>query len=188
MNMNTRNTTTCTAGALALVVSGSVSLAGGHTSGPAEPGEELMMAACVQCHSPRSMLMTRDGRTGWQDTIEKMVVIGAQLTTEEIDTLADYMARHYGPGETRMQTGSLPPGAVADADSSESIALPAGDGRELVQGLCSTCHDLGRVVGTRRSEDSWRGYTINMLAQGDVAADERQVTTVVRYLSTHFGK
>lgn len=159
---------------------------------PIEEGQQLLEAACVQCHPLILTTVTRDGRPGWEDTVHKMVLFGAQLSVHEMGVLTDYLAERYGPGTGPMSTGTLPPGAAVDtgggAVTSENIALPAGDGRDIVQGLCSGCHDMGRIVATRRSAASWRTYTENMLAQGGIDASDEQIAGAVSYLSSHFGE
>ena len=157
-----------------------------------EEGQRLLVSACVQCHPLRPTLVTRDGRAGWEDTVHKMVVFGAQLSVDEMGVLIEYLASNYGPGASPMSTGDLPPGAGVDpaggSVTSAEITLPAGDGNDLVQALCSGCHDMGRIVATGRSAASWQRYADNMLAQGGISATEEQIATVVSYLSDHFGE
>jgi len=51
-----------------------------------EAGRQLMLAACVQCHSLRPVQRTRNGAGGWLDTVERMVVFGAQLDADRQTT------------------------------------------------------------------------------------------------------
>lgn len=155
-------------------------------------GQRLLESACVQCHPLAPTQVTRDGRQGWEDTVHKMVVFGAQLSVAEMDVLTDYLTRQYGPGARPMSTGELPPGTALEPAggkvTSANVTLPPGEGSDIVQAFCSGCHDMGRIVATRRSAASWRSYTENMLAQGGIAATEEQVTRAVAYLSDHFGE
>ncbi len=159
--------------------------------GTIEEGQRLLEGACLQCHPLRPTEVTRDGRQGWEDTVHKMVVFGAQLSVEEMDVLVEYLTKHYGPAAGKMSTGKLPPGAAGDPAgglvTSANITLPPGEGRDLVQALCSGCHDMGRIVATPRSAVSWRRYTENMLAQGGIPATDEQIASAVAYLSSHFG-
>ena len=68
----------------------------------------------------------RDGAPGWRQKVDYMILKGAQLTSPEADTLAQYLAVNFGPGS--------PPAAAAPA---AAIALPAGDGKELVESRCT---------------------------------------------------
>jgi hypothetical protein len=57
----------------------------------------------------------------------------------------------------------------------------------LVESRCVTCHDLLRVVASRRQKADWDAIVANMINRGATAtADERQ--TMVAYLATQFGE
>ena len=156
----------------------------------AENGESkrLYESACTQCHGLHMIEQTRDGRSGWEDTVHKMVIAGTQLNADEMELVIDYLVQHYGPGLAgAMKTGSLPPDSPLQTDTSENISLPEGKGKSLVKGYCRGCHDLGRIVATRRSADGWRRYTKNMLERGDVTISAGNIESIVSYLDQHFG-
>jgi len=159
---------------------------------PADEGRRLYEAACTPCHSLAPIERTRDGRNGWEDTVQKMVVIGTQLDADEMELVVDYLYRRYGPGSGEpMTTGPLPADSPLSGDgvvSSEDVVLPDGEGKQLVQGLCSMCHDLGVVVSTRRSAVDWQRYTTNMLRQNGMTISEDNRATLVDYLNRHFGR
>jgi cytochrome c5 len=154
-------------------------------------GKRLYEAACVQCHGLGPIEVTRDGRPGWEDTVQKMVVIGAQLNAAEMDIVVDYLTRHYGPATgDPMRTGVLPADSPLQTDgsiASDAVVLPDGAGRQLVQAHCTLCHDVGYIVATRRSAEDWRRYTINMLAQGGMSVTPDNLELMVAYLNHHFG-
>lgn len=152
-------------------------------------GRELYKSVCTQCHTTNAIEVTRDGRHGWEDTVHKMVSAGAQLNTEEMEIVIDYLATRFGPGAGPMKTGLLPPGSPLQTDgtvTSDKLVLPEGEGKALVQGLCQTCHDLGRVVATRKSAADWQRYTQKMLAQNDIQPVPQQIQGIVTYLSHNF--
>jgi cytochrome c5 len=154
--------------------------------------KHLYESACTQCHGLRMIEKTRDGRSGWENTVHKMVIAGTQLNADEMELVIDYLVQHYGPGSGGvMKTGSLPPDSPLQPDTSvtsENISLPEGKGKSLVKGYCRGCHDLGRIVATRRSADGWRRYTKNMLERGDVTISAENIEIIVSYLEQHFGK
>ena len=135
--------------------------------------------------------MERDGRAGWEDTVQKMVVIGTQLNADEMELVIDYLYKSFGPGKgDPMITGVLPPDSPMQADgtvSSDNVLLPEGEGKQLVQGLCTMCHDLGRIVATRRGREDWKHYTINMLRQNGISVADDKQEVMVSYLDQHFG-
>lgn len=156
-----------------------------------DEGGRLLQAACVQCHGLSEIAATRDGRPGWEDTVEKMVVIGAQLSPAEMDSVVDYLSRRFGPGSGEpMRTGKLPADAPyenAGQVSNEQVVLPEGPGARLVAAYCTGCHDAGRIVATRRGADAWRRYAVNMLAQGGMNITPANLESMVTYLDRHFG-
>ncbi len=153
--------------------------------------KRLYESACTQCHGLHMIEKTRDGRLGWENNVHKMVVAGTQLNADEMELVIDYLVQHYGPDLAgAMKTGALPPDAPLQADnsgSSENISLPEGIGRGLIKGYCRSCHDLGRIVATRRSADSWRRYTKNMLERGEISISATSIESIVSYLDQHFG-
>ena len=63
-------------------------------------------------------------------------------------------------------------------------ALPEGPNRALVLRKCSSCHDVGLVVGTGgRSREGWSGTIEDMMSYGmDITPAERGL--VLEYLAT----
>jgi cytochrome c5 len=158
----------------------------------ADEGKRLYEAACTPCHGLAPIERTRDGRAGWEDTVQKMVVIGTQLNADEMELVIDYLYKRYGPdGSDPMRTGVLPVDSPLQGDgliSSENVVLPEGEGKQLVHGFCTMCHDLGYVVATRRGPEAWQRYTTNMLRQNGISLPGDEQELMVTYLNRHFGK
>lgn len=155
-------------------------------------GRRLYEAACTQCHGLNQIEGTRNGRAGWEDTVHKMVVTGAQLNVEEMELVIDYLYKQHGPDSSDpMRTGVLPFDSPLSKDgmiSSENIVLPEGEGKTLVEGHCMMCHDLGRIAATRREAKEWKGYIKDMLRKNNMSIAEDQLKIMVAYLDQHFGK
>ena len=64
-------------------------------------------------------------------------------------------------------------------------ALPDGPNRALVLRKCSSCHDVGLVVGTGgRTRDGWNGTIEDMMSYGmDISPAERGL--VLEYLAAY---
>lgn len=158
---------------------------------PPGEGRELAQNVCATaCHDATPLLMKRDGESGWRRNVERMVVQkGAQIFSEDLETLIRYLLTRLGPGTGRMQTtGVLPPGALGGgAKAATEVRLPEGPGKELVEARCTSCHDLGRVVSLRRTNQEWEQMTRNMLGRG-AQTSPAQIETVIAYLTTHFRK
>jgi virginiamycin B lyase len=72
-----------------------------------------------------------------------------------------------------------------------STELPAGDGKDLVEARCTTCHDLVRVVVKRSDHDDW-DHTVHrmrarMAAAGVPDLTDPEAATIADYLSSKFG-
>lgn len=68
--------------------------------------------------------------------------------------------------------------------------LPSGEGKELLKALCTSCHDLGRVITQRRDIKVWRETVKGMLAGWDPRYSEYlgdDVEVLSRYLAQYFG-
>ena len=62
------------------------------------PGRDKAMQ-CIACHSVDYIQMNSRflDRTGWTASINKMVnVFGAPIPKEDVETIAGYLAQHYG--------------------------------------------------------------------------------------------
>jgi hypothetical protein len=69
-----------------------------------------------------------------------------------------------------------------------AIATPAKDrGRELVEDVCTYCHNLDRLQGKEFSRDEWRGLIKGMVSEGAPVTDE-EFSTILDYLVKHYGR
>jgi cytochrome c5 len=106
-----------------------------------------------------------------------MILRGAQLNPQEAETVADYLAKNFGPGTLPMQSGL------------KSQALPAGDGQKVVESHCALCHDLGRITTVERNKYEWHNTVANMMARaGTNVATQDEIETMASYLAANFGK
>ncbi|HEX6897495.1 MAG TPA: PQQ-binding-like beta-propeller repeat protein [Bryobacteraceae bacterium] len=71
--------------------------------------------------------------------------------------------------------------------SSAEVKLPDGEGKDVVERVCSSCHDLDTAVDTRRTEADWKKVVDTMAARGAQATDE-EFAQIVKYLAKNFGK
>src|SRR6476646_7058651 len=78
----------CVAGLLSGVVVAQVQL-------PDAPGKDETVRICGTCHEVERATAVRLNREGWQDTIAKMVDLGAKASDEERATVLNYLAEHF---------------------------------------------------------------------------------------------
>ncbi len=63
---------------------------------PPGEGQSLVMDVCVRCHSLETSLVERKDQTGWQKTVNDMILRGAFITPEEAKTIIAYLTKTRG--------------------------------------------------------------------------------------------
>lgn len=64
-------------------------------SGGSSDGQTLMQERCSVCHSTDRITTAHKTADKWTTTVERMVGKGAQLDSQEQQTLIDYLAANY---------------------------------------------------------------------------------------------
>jgi len=75
--------------------------------------------------------------------------------------------------------------AFAAAVGNEPAAKDRG--RELVEDVCTYCHNLDRLRGEHLSREEWRGLTKGMISEGAPVTDE-ELSMILDYLVKNYGK
>jgi hypothetical protein len=82
-----------------------------------------------------------------------------------------------------LATGTLSPIALS-ADQWTDM-LPKGDGQQETKELCGSCHNLQKIVQSRKTPQEWERSVNDMLARGaQIFPDEAEKIT--KYLSVSF--
>jgi competence protein ComEA len=76
---------------------GQTAAADQHPEFPPGVGRDTVLHLCVKCHSPNIILAYGQNRTGWENTITKMVQKGAEGEDEDFAEIADYLTEHFPP-------------------------------------------------------------------------------------------
>ena len=75
----------------------------------------------------------------------------------------------------------LAAGALAQAPAEGDAKLPEGQGKELVESICSFCHPPTYPLRKRLTEPEWRRLVIEMLQEEEVTQAEKD--SIVAYLA-----
>jgi hypothetical protein len=75
--------------------------------------------------------------------------------------------------------------AFAGAGPNESRAK--NHGRELVEDVCTYCHNLDRLRGKEFSREEWLGLTKGMISEGPPVTEE-ELSMILDYLAKNYGK
>lgn len=68
--------------------------------------------------------------------------------------------------------------------------LPEGKGKELLQSVCTSCHDLSRIVQQRKDNALWRQAVHGMLSSSDpqmVEYLQEEINVMAKYLAEYLG-
>ena len=58
-------------------------------------GASLVESKCSVCHGTDKVKKAKKDRNGWENTVNRMISKGAQLTETEKKVLIDYLAKKY---------------------------------------------------------------------------------------------
>ena len=58
-------------------------------------GQSVLENQCVDCHNLSRIRSASKTRDEWSRTIDRMIALGAELTSEERDVLLDYLEATY---------------------------------------------------------------------------------------------
>jgi competence protein ComEA len=76
---------------------------------------------------------------------------------------------------------------LAVALSCPAQTLPDGPGKDLVDVICTACHDANRIIAKQGTKADWQSKVLEMLQEcPDVSQEERE--TIVNYLAKSFPK
>jgi competence protein ComEA len=87
-----------------------VLLLSGFASGDALPegsGKAATVRICGKCHSPERAASLHQTRGAWEETVIKMVKLGAQGSDEEFEAVIGYLSKNFGretPGPININT------------------------------------------------------------------------------------
>jgi competence protein ComEA len=65
------------------------------TGFPDGPGKDTLLKTCSKCHSPNLVMANGQDRDGWENTITKMVSLGAVGTDEDFTAILDYLVKNF---------------------------------------------------------------------------------------------
>jgi mono/diheme cytochrome c family protein len=112
------------------------------------PGEQkdaqTFQRICGSCHTPQSVLNIRRTRPQWQETIDKMVGLGAKASDAEFAAILNYLSAEFAPdGAAAAGRGRRggPASAAAGPDNKHVVDAAAADrGRSIWAAECINCH------------------------------------------------
>ena len=86
---------------------------------------------------------------------------------------------------TQLNTKSALLCLFAIAPAMLRAQLPPGPGREEMQKVCSSCHELERSISLRQDRDGWKG-TINKMMSLGAQGTEQEFSSTLDYLAANY--
>jgi mono/diheme cytochrome c family protein len=140
---------------------------------PAGPGHDIVAVVCTQCHNAQPITQLRMSDAAWRRQVQNMILHGAQVGPDELDTVSAYLAEHFGPGVPFPNQTNV------------SVKLQPGAAAPLVEGGCALCHGLDRVIDAKRPPEQWPAIVHRMVEFG-APLDDSQASQVVDYLKANY--
>lgn len=144
----------------ATIAAASIAVARGQDAPPPEKGEQILNGSCTTCHDVRPIDVQALDKEGWTKVVNAMIDEGADLDTDDVPVLVEYLVKQHGP-------------------------LPDGPGKEILLNTCTQCHDLQRVRRQGRSAEGWGEILEAMLNEG-ASLSEQEFPVLLRYLARNF--
>lgn len=146
----------------------------------AQEPASVFQNVCGKCHPPEAVVTPRP-RAQWQETINKMVDLGAKVSPEERTILLDYLTATYGPGATGGRGGRGARGGRGGGPTLNGAPLDrhvvdpeaANRGRSVWVAECIECHGTS-ARGTDKGKN---------LIQSDLVLHDRYGSTIGPFLA-----
>jgi competence protein ComEA len=115
---------------------------------PDGPGKAATLRVCGKCHSPEQAVSLHQSRDDWEETVEKMVKLGARGSDDDFESVLTYLARNYGP----QTSGPVNINKAASVDLETLLGLGRSEATAIVQyrsdkGNFKSIEDLRNVPG-----------------------------------------
>jgi competence protein ComEA len=68
---------------------------------PDGPGKQTTINVCGTCHGVERVAALHQSRRDWENTISKMVSMGANASEDELNTVLDYLSKNFPPAPLR---------------------------------------------------------------------------------------
>jgi cytochrome c5 len=134
---------------------------GEHTAAlPDGPGRQIVERACTTCHGIGVVTSKKLSKQRWQVLVLAMTGTESRLSDTERAEAVEYLTKNFG---------------VSDR------------GRELVEDICSLCHEVDRIKEQHLSKEEWAGVIKGMIFEGAPVTDE-EFNMIVEYLAKNFGR
>jgi cytochrome c len=107
---------------------------------PNAPGKDMVVRTCNSCHAATVVLEHGQTREQWEETITKMIGMGAQGTDEDFNAIVDYLTKNVPPATAAKPDAAQASPAPSSPTSAASTTAEAR-GKEIFTEKCAACHN-----------------------------------------------
>jgi competence protein ComEA len=137
--------------ALPLAIAASLTFAANISLGqalPEGPGRAATIRVCGKCHSPERAASLHQSHSAWEDTIIKMMKLGAQGSDEELEAVLGYLSTHF----STEVPGPLDINKARAVDLEAGLLLRRSEAKAIIEyrdqnGGFKSLDDLRKVPG-----------------------------------------
>ena len=139
---------------------------------PEGEGKQLVGDLCTACHGLELVTEKELDKDGWKEVVVRMMANGATIDEKQIPVITEYLAKNFGPKKSASSQGG-------------GGGLPDGEGKQILQNVCTTCHDLDLVTSTQANKQGWEDILKSMNAKGAGLSD-KDTSVLIEYLAKAF--
>jgi hypothetical protein len=137
----------------------------------------VILKNCVACHGIDDYAYFAFSRERWDDLLaEKHVGQKVNsLAKADKDLLLDYLAENFGSESNPFPREHIPPEITVFYNDEQ--------GRQVLDIVCTECHELDRVYEARHTLARWRVLVLEMRQRGASLSDDVEMEQLTEWLS-----
>jgi hypothetical protein len=171
---------TITAGLLLLAASASAQLSRPtrpQVPLPDGPLRTVILKSCVSCHGIDDYAFHALTRTRWDSLLQEVhqELPMKPMASADHELLLDFLSENFGEDYSPFPRSYFPP----EIDSFYNDE----DGRQVLDIVCTECHELDRVYETRATIERWRVLLLEMRARGAGMNSDSDMERMAEWLS-----
>ncbi|MEY4641793.1 MAG: hypothetical protein RLZZ227_1787 [Pseudomonadota bacterium] len=144
---------------------------------PEGPLRNIILKNCVSCHGIDDYAFHALSREKWGELLGT-VHQGQEmkkLSSQDENLLLEYLATTFGTESAPFPRQYIPP--QIDTYFADE------EGRQMLDVVCTECHELDRVYETRASLPRWRVLVVEMRQRGAFLPDDANMERLIEWLS-----
>ena len=108
---------------------------------PEGAGKDILLRACIGCHKAEEFLSYRHTKEEYQAIVQRMGQRGARASSEELDVIADYLAKNF-----------------LKVEDPNKINVNKATAKEIETGLNVTAKEAEAIVGYRERHGEYHAW------------------------------